>query len=66
MKLPTIAEKDAENIWKIMAWANFNGDAPVMKSLQSIMSWRTTSWWRHGSSWCMSVDPMNVSRCKHK
>ena len=34
-----------------MAWANFDGDVPVVKSLPSILGWRTASWWRDGSAW---------------
>ena len=41
MKSPTIAEK----IWK-MAWPKCEGDVPVMKALRSILSWRTTPWWK--------------------
>ena len=32
MKLPTMAGENAENIWKTMAWASYDGDVPVMKS----------------------------------
>ena len=32
MKLPTMAEKNAEKIWKTVAWATHDGDVPVMKA----------------------------------
>ena len=66
MKLPKMAEKKAETFWKTMTWTNRNGDVPVMKALRSILSWWTASWWRNRSAWCVSADPMNVSRWKHK
>ena len=59
------ADKNAEKIWKTMAWAACGGAVPVMKVLRSILRWRTSIWWRSGSAWDMRVGPMNVSRWKH-
>ena len=44
MKLPTMADENAENIWKTMAWASYDGDVPVMKAPRSLLRWRTSTW----------------------
>ena len=31
MKLPTTASKNAEKIWKTMAWTNYDGDVPAIQ-----------------------------------
>ena len=41
MKLPTMAEKNSEKVWKTMAGATWEGDVPVMKALRLILRWRT-------------------------
>ena len=66
MRLPTMVDKNVEKVWKAVAWANYDGDVPVVKALRSILRWRTTTWWRKRSAWSMRVGPMNVSRWKHQ
>ena len=65
-ELPTMAERNAEKVWKTMAWATSDGDVPVVKALRSILRWRTPTWWRDSSAWSMRADPIHVSRWKHK
>ena len=51
MKLPTMAEKNAEKVWKTMAWATYN----VM--IDSEMA----DWWRNRSVWGIRVDSICVN-----
>ena len=39
MNPPTVAEKNAEKVWKTVAWAIYDGDVLVMKALRSILRW---------------------------
>ena len=64
MGLPLLTEKIANNIWTTMTWDG--GDVPILLALRSILGWRTTACWRSRSSWCMTWDPYNVQRWKHK
>ena len=64
MQLATTAQKNVEKVWKTVAWAVYDGDVPVMKALRSILSWRTTAWWRHKSAWGMRVGPTSASGWK--
>ena len=66
MEFTSTAEKNVERVSKTMAWATYDGDVLVVKALRSLLRWRTTTWWRNRSLWKMRVDPMNVSRWKHK
>ena len=66
MKLPTMAEKNAEKVSETVARATDDGDIPVMKALRSILRWRTTTWWENRSAWVLHVDPRNVSTWKHQ
>ena len=60
MKIPRMAEKNAEKIWKTTAWLTCDGDVPVMKAPRAILRWSTSTWWRNKSLWRMRVDPMHV------
>ena len=52
VKFPTVSEKNTEKVWKTMAWTTCDGDFHVVKSLRSILRWRT--------AWSIMVDPMNM------
>ena len=49
---------------KIVNWAIYDGEVPVMRALHSVLGWRTTPWWRSKRAWCMNKDPGNVTRWK--
>ena len=57
MKLSTMAEKNAEKVWKTMTSTSCNGDVLVMMALRSILRWRTTTWWPNRNSWCRGLIP---------
>ena len=59
MILPTMAETCLEGV---MAWAFYDSDFPFIKTLRSILRWRTTAWWKGRCAWTMHVDPTNVSQ----
>ena len=61
-----MAEKNAEKVWKTMAWATYDGDVLVVKALRSILRWRSPTWWPNRSASGMRVDPIHVSRWKHQ
>ena len=56
MGLPLLTEKIASKIWST-TWAVYDGDVPILLALRSMLGWRTTVWWRNGSSWSMAWDP---------
>ena len=64
--LPSLAELCAEKVWKMMAWADNDGEVPVLKALRLVIGWRTTAWWRNRSSWGMKWDPLNITCWNHK
>ena len=51
VNLPTMAENNAEKVWKTTALVTNDGDVPG----------RTTTWWSNKSAWCTRVGPMNAS-----
>ena len=59
MKLPTMAENNAGQVWTAMAWAADDGDVLVMMALRSILRW-----WNRSAQGI--IDPMNVSKWKRK
>ena len=56
--------KNAEQVWKTMAWATHDGDVPFMKALRSIFRWNTTE---EVDQECLEYEgyPMNVKRWRH-
>ena len=61
MGLPTMANRIVDNIWTTVSWAIHDGEVPVMRSLRSILGWRTAAWWRSRSAWSMKKVPANVT-----
>ena len=62
LNLPTMAERNAEHLWKAISWAAYDGDVPG--GLRSTLGWRTATWWRNRSAWRM--DPAINTRWKPK
>ena len=44
MKLPAMTEKNAEKVWKTMAWATYDGDVPVIMPLEIDPEVATATW----------------------
>ena len=44
-----MAERNAEKTWKPMAWAVYDGDVTVVKTLRSLLRWKTTTCWMNRS-----------------
>ena len=41
------------------------GEVLVKRALRDVLGWRTSTWWRNRSAWCMKKDPANVTIWKH-